>query len=200
MEALENEKYDEAIDLISAMKPEPETEVVKINLDNWTEYFSIELGNDYINYDAMKNIVSVDESMNFVIKPEYKERVVSVSGEVGVETAYEDAVHKVINVNKETGSYETEVMGIDAYESIWSEFSEQHIASDLLGGVWESSYTYNMSTELGIARSKTEAIGNDNFPIYTGGIVIEDADKMTQYIRRPKVSIVRIEGELVLSK
>ena len=41
MEALENEKYDEAIDLISAMKPEPETEVVKINLDNWTEYFSI---------------------------------------------------------------------------------------------------------------------------------------------------------------
>ena len=57
-----------------------------------------------------------------------------------------------------------------------------------------------MSTELGIARSKTEAIVNDNFPIYTGGIVIEDADKMTQYIRRPKVSIVRIEGELVLSK
>ena len=55
MEALENEKYDEAIDLISAMKPEPETEVVKINLDNWTEYFSIELGNDYINYDAIAN-------------------------------------------------------------------------------------------------------------------------------------------------
>lgn len=32
--ALENDEYDKAIELIEAMKSEPETEVVKINLDN----------------------------------------------------------------------------------------------------------------------------------------------------------------------
>ena len=92
LEALENEEYDKAIDLISAMKPEPETEVVKIDLNNWTEYFSVEIENNNLNYDAMKNIISEGESMNLVIKPEYKERIISVNGEVGAEVEYEDLV------------------------------------------------------------------------------------------------------------
>ena len=100
LEALENEEYDKAIDLISAMKPEPETEVVTIDLNNWTEYFTVEIENENLNYDAMKNIISEGESMNLVIKPEYKERIISVNGEVGAEVAYEDLVYKVINVNR----------------------------------------------------------------------------------------------------
>ena len=199
LEALENEEYDKAIDLISAMKPEPETEVVKIDLNNWTEYFSVEIENENLNYDAMKNIISESESMNLVIKPEYKERIISVNGEVGAEVEYEDLVYKVINVNKETGSYETEAMDIDAYKSIWSEYDEQHIASDILyvGGY---SNTYYMGTDTRIASAKADAIRNDGFPLPLSIIHIKDADEMTQYIRRPKINIVRVEGELVLSK
>lgn len=62
--ALENEEYEKAIDLIKAMKTEqsePDTEVVKINLENWTEYFSIEVRPTY-RYDAMKNIDEVSEN------------------------------------------------------------------------------------------------------------------------------------------
>ena len=200
LEALENEEYDKAIDLISAMKPEPETEVVTIDLNNWTEYFTVEIENENLNYDAMKNIISEGESMNLVIKPEYKERIIFVNGEVGAEVAYEDLVYKVINVNKETGSYETEVMDIDAFKSIWTEYEEQHIASNILS-VRGSSNTYYMGTDKWIASTETETIRNDGFPLPSGNsIIIKDADEVTQYIRRPKINIVRIEGELVLSK
>ena len=41
IEALDNEKYDEAIALIEAMKPQPKEEVIEITLDNWNKYFEI---------------------------------------------------------------------------------------------------------------------------------------------------------------
>lgn len=41
LEALENEEYAEAIDLIKAMMPEPEKQVVEINLENWTDFFQL---------------------------------------------------------------------------------------------------------------------------------------------------------------
>ena len=201
LEALENKEYDKAIDLISAMKPEPETDVVKINLDNWEEYFSIELENAITEYDAMKNIVSVNESWGLVLKPEYKERVVSVNGEVGAEVVYEDTVHKVINVNKDTGAYETEAMDMDSYKSEWEEIMGSLGTPNLVDVDYlESSKTYNLGLDTDIASSRGESIGK-NFSSHGGGIIyIKDADAMAQYLRRPQISIVRIEGELVLSK
>lgn len=197
LEALENEEYDKAIDLISAMKPEPETEVVKINLDNWEEYFSIELENAITEYDAMKNIVSVDESWGLVLKPEYKDKVITVNGEVGAEVTYEETIHKVINVNKDTGAYETEIMDMDSYNSERSKYTS--ITDNSLLNTEESSDTYVLDTDMRIASPKTEAFGNG--AIFSWGtIFVKDADEMTQFLRRPQISIVRVDGELVLSK
>ena len=193
--ALENEEYDKAIELINAMKSEPETEVVKINMENWTEYFSIEskATNDY---DAMKNIKSVSESWCLVLKPEYEERNISLSGEVGIEAEYEDEIHKITNIDKTTGSYESESFDRDSFvneSSSITGYDTGYLLYDL-----DISKTYGLKTTVGITDSEFIAVKSHDEEL--GKLLLKDADEWIQYARYPKIKIVRIEGELILSK
>ena len=101
---LENEEYDEAIEAINAMRPEPETETVSITLDNWQEYFSFV--DDYrYEYDAQGAISETNYLILFQLKEEYQDRLVSMNGTVGYE--YGDYVpHKVTSIDKENGSFD----------------------------------------------------------------------------------------------
>ena len=196
--ALENEEYDKAIELINAMKDEPETQVVKINMENWTEYFSVEVKTTYY-YDAMKNIKEISESWYLSLKPEYKEKIVSISGDAGIEAAYEDEVRKIINIDKATGAYETRVMDEDSLRAEYAEIKGGIVGNDgPYFSDWEISSTYDLAADMNIVSPDITAL--QSHVTSGGGIKIKDADDWTQYIRYPKINIVRIEGELILSK
>ena len=196
--ALENEEYDRAIDLINAMKSEPETQVVKIDMENWAEYFSVEVRPRY-NYDAMKNIKEISEMWYLSLKPEYKEKLVSISGEAGVEAAYEEEVRKIINVDKDTGAYETKVMDMDSLKAEYAEITGNMGGSDgPYFNDWEISSTVDMAADMSIMDTDITAL--QPHTTSGGSIRIKDAEEWTQYIRYPKINIVRIEGEMVLSK
>jgi hypothetical protein len=199
--ALENEEYEKAIDLIKAMKTEqsePDTEVVKINLENWSEYFSVEMRPTY-RYDAMKNITEVSEYWYITLKPEYKEKLVSMSGDAGIEAAYEDEVYKIVSVDKATGAYETAVMDRDSLKAEYAEITGG------MGGPdgpyfsdWEISSTYDLATDMPVMGPDVTAL--QSHTTSGGSIRIKDAEEWTQYIKYPKINVVRIEGELVLEK
>ena len=114
---LENEEYDEAIEAINAMRPEPETETLSITLDNWQEYFSFV--DDYrYEYDAQGAITETNYHIFFQLKEEYQDRLVSMNGTVGYE--YGDYVpHKVTSIDKENGSFEAEVSDGGPEETVY---------------------------------------------------------------------------------
>ena len=209
---LENEEYDEAIEAINAMRPEPETETISITLDNWQEYFSFvddyryeydaqgaitetnyhiffQLKEDYrYEYDAQGAITETNYHIFFQLKEEYQDRLVSINGTVGYE--YGDYVpHKVTSIDKENGSFEAEVSDGEPDDFGLGRFAEGESKSVELE---PSIYICD-----GIAYQKDENESIDGGPLF-----IKDADDYSnQWIYYPEeINIVRIEGEMVLNK
>lgn len=184
---LENEEYDEAIEAINAMRPEPETETISITLDNWQEYFSFV--DDYrYEYDAQGAITETNYHIFFQLKEEYQDRLVSINGTVGYE--YGDYVpHKVTSIDKENGSFEAEVSDGEPDDFGLGRFAEGESKSVELE---PSIYICD-----GIAYQKDENESIDGGPLF-----IKDADDYSnQWIYYPEeINIVRIEGEMVLNK
>ena len=184
---LENEEYDEAIEAINAMRPEPETETISITLDNWQEYFSFV--DDYrYEYDAQGAITETNYHIFFQLKEEYQDRLVSMNGTVGYE--YGDYVpHKVTSIDKENGSFEAEVSDGEPDDFGLGRFAEGESKSVELE---PSIYICD-----GIAYQKDENESIDGGPLF-----IKDADDYSnQWIYYPEeINIVRIEGEMVLNK
>lgn len=179
---LENGDYDGAKDLIDAMKPQPETETIPITLDNWSEYFSIEDEYSY-TYDANGAVDTVDMNKYLKIKPEYEEKRVSLTGTIGYE--YTSVWHAITEINKEDGSFKAELTDDLPYE----EPDE------------ETSKTEDLTSPMIISWSSTAA-EQGNSSRSGGGIQIKSADDWEkQWVSYPEeINIVRIEGELVLSK
>ena len=180
---LENEEYDEAIETINAMRPEPETETVSITLDNWQEYFSFVDKYDY-EYDAEGAITETFYSICFQLKEEYQDRVVSLNGTVGYE--YGDYVpHKITSIDKENGSFEDEVSDSGPEETVYEGESKSVELSSLVYICYARAYQESEDTS-----------------IHGGPVYIKDADDYwNKWIYYPEeINIVRIEGEMVLNK
>ena len=184
---LENEEYDEAIEAINAMRPEPETETISITLDNWQEYFSFV--DDYrYEYDAQGAITETNYHIFFQMKEEYQDRLVSLNGTVG----YEYGVyvpHKITSIDKENGTFEDEISDGEPDDFGLGRFAEGESKSVELE---PSIYICD-----GIAYQKDE-----NESIDGGPVLIKDADNYSSiWIYYPEeINIVRIEGEMVLNK
>lgn len=179
---LENGDYDGAKALIDAMKPLPDTETIPITLDNWSEYFSIEDEYTY-TYDANGAVDTVEMYKYLKIKPEYEEKKVSLTGTIGYE--YTSVWHAIIEVNKEDGSFKAKLTDDLPYE-------EQDE---------ETSKTEDLTSPMLISWSSTVAKQGDT-STNGGEIEIKSADDWEkQWVSYPEeINIVRIEGELVLSK
>ena len=182
---LENEEYDEAIEAINAMRPEPETETVSITLDNWQEYFSFV--DDYrYEYDAQGAITETYYGIRFQLKEEYQNRLVSMNGTVGYE--YDDYVpHKITSIDKESGSFEDEVSDGGPEETVYEGESTSEELSSSVYICTADVYQYKES---------------ENMDYHGGPLFIKDADDYSnQWIYYPEeINIVRIEGEMVLNK
>lgn len=182
---LENEEYDEAIEAINAMRPEPETETISITLDNWQEYFSFV--DDYrYEYDAQGAITETNYHIFFQLKEEYQDRLVSINGTVGYE--YGDYVpHKVTSIDKENGSFEAEVSDGGPEETVYEGESKSEELSSSVYICTADVYQYKES---------------ENMDYHGGPLFIKDADDYSnQWIYYPEeFNIVRIEGEMVLNK
>lgn len=180
---LENGEYDEAIEAINAMRPEPETETISITLDNWQEYFS--LVDDYrYEYDAQGAITETYYYIFFQLKEEYQDRLISLNGIVGYE--YGDYVpHKITSIDKENGSFEAEVSDSGPKETVYEGVSK---SEELSSSVFICNATAYMERE-------SESIDG-------GPVLIKDADNYSSiWIYYPEeINIVRIEGEMVLNK
>lgn len=180
---LENEEYDEAIEAINAMRPEPETETVSITLDNWQEYFSFVDKYDY-EYDAEGAITKTYCWICFQLKEEYQDRLVSINGTVGYE--YGDYVpHKVTSIDKENGTFEAGVSDSGPKEIVYEGESK---SEELTSSVYICDASAYMERESG--------------SIDGGPVLIKDADNYSSiWIYYPEeINIVRIEGEMVLNK
>ena len=182
LKCLENGDYDGAIALIDAMKPQPETEVISITLDNWSEYFSIEDEHTF-TYDANGAIDETSLQKVLQIKPEYEGKQVSLSGTIGYE--YTSVWHIVTDINKEDGSF---IMGVT--DDRPNDFPDE-----------ETSRTEDLTSPMYISWSSAEAKRGDT--TRSGrNILIKNADDWEkQWVLYPEeITIIRIEGELVLSK
>ena len=181
---LENEEYDEAIEAINAMRPEPETETVSITLDNWQEYFSFV--DDYrYEYDAQGAITETYYGIRFQLKEEYQDRLVSLNGTVGYE--YEFVSHKITSIDKENGTFEDEVSDGGPEETVYEGESKSEELSSSVYICTADVYQYKES---------------ENMDYHGGPLFIKDADDYSnQWIYYPEeINIVRIEGEMVLNK
>ena len=181
---LENEEYDEAIEAINAMRPEPETETVSITLDNWQEYFSFV--DDYrYEYDAQGAITETYYDICFQLKEEYQDRLVSLNGTVGYE--YEYVPHKITSIDKETGSFEVEESNGGPVDNYY-EGNLESTSEELSSSVYIcTAITYQEIEDMS----------------HSGpAILIKDADEYrNKWIYYPEeINIVRIEGEMVLNK
>lgn len=179
---LENGDYDGAKALIDAMKPQPDTETIPITLDNWSEYFSIEDEYSY-KYDANGAVDTVEMIKYLKIKPEYEEKQVSLTGIIGYE--YTSVWHVITETNKEDGSFKAELTDDLPYKSPGE----------------ETSRTEDLTSPMIISWSSTVA-EQSNSSMSGGGIQIKNADDWEkQWVSYPEeINIVRIDGELVLSK
>ena len=182
LNCLENADYDGAIALIDAMKPQPETEKISITLDNWSEYFSIEDEYTY-TYDANGAIDETSLRKVLKIKPEYEDKQVSLTGTIGYE--YTPVWHAITEINKEDGSFIMEIT-----DDRPNDFPDE-----------ETSKTEDLTYPMYISGSSVEAKQGD-IARSSACVQIKNADDWEkQWVLYPEeISIVRIEGELVLSK
>ena len=85
---------------------EPKTETIDLTIDNWKSFFSIVCENEN-QLDAQGNIEYIYVRYYLELLPEYENRVISLSGNVGIE--YESVSHRITNVNKQDGTWTDEV-------------------------------------------------------------------------------------------
>lgn len=186
-DCLENGDYDKAIELIEAMKPEPSVEMIPLTLDNWSTYFSTENVITHMERDANGNIMSSKYEVDLVLKPEYKEKLVSISGEIGYECDY--VPHIVTNIDKATGLFDIESVekGPEGFDS----FLRTHI-----------SQTMDIRYIMDMGRIFIESSFTVRENMQTTDVIIANAEEIgDQYLYCPEeITIVRIDGEIVLEK
>ena len=184
-DCLEKEDYDKAIELIEAMKPELSTETIQLTLENWSTYFSKENEIRTIDKNANGEILDSVLEVELRLKPEYREKLLSISGEIGYEC--DRVPHIVTNIDKATGLFDTELV-----ES---------------GPIDEENYDSHISTtkELdycrGVIQIDTARRGGE-YGRGGANIIIYGADEVgIQYLYYPEdIRVIRVNGELILSK
>ena len=185
-DCLENKDYDKAIELIEAMKPEPATETISLTLENWSTYFSRENVIRPLNQNANGEIMEAAFDVYLVLKPEYVEKMISLSGEIGYEC---DLVpHIVTNIDKETGLFDTELIesGPADEEAIGRRISTTKQLDYSRGGI-----------EIANGIKGDEKLGLRGLDI---SIYYADEGN-TQYLYYPEeINVIRFNGELVLNK
>lgn len=186
-DCLENKDYDKAIEFIETMKPEPSTETIPITLDNWATYFSQENEINPLTKNGYGEIIESSFEVVLRLKPEYREKLVSLSGEIGYECVR--VPHIVTNIDKATGFFDTELVEsgpVDTEDPICN-VSTTHRLDYKRGGI-----------EIDIAkRADPHGLG-----LRGSNIIIYGAEEAgPQYLYYPEeINIIRINGELVLSK
>lgn len=188
--SLENEDYDKALRIIEAMKSEQPTETIPLTVDNWSTYFEVKGNPSHSTYDldANGNIKRSVYQLDLQLKPEYAEKLVSVSGTVGYE--YGDYVpHIVTNIDETTGSYET--------ERVESGPGDEYVFHNTVSRSSQIDYTGKVSN---IADSMVFAENGNTYGDIS--VTIYNSDQAgTQYIYYPEdINVISVDGELVLRK
>ena len=192
-DCLENEDYDKALRIIKAMKPEQQTETITLTLDNWETYYEIKenIHHETWNLDGQGNILYSLYDIDLALRPEYSDKLVSASGKVGYQYSY--APHRVTNIDKTTGLFETELIEHGPADETVNQFSDQGKASEMR----DFDYTG------GVVKLVDSWTCKEGDPYVTGTeVTIADADNVgTQYLYYPEeINIISINGELVLRK
>lgn len=192
-DCLENEDYDKALRIIKAMKPEQQTETITLTLDNWETYYELkeEISHTSYDLDAQGNIQRSSYNINLVLKPEYSDKLVSISGDIGYEYSY--TPHIITNIDKTTGLFETELIENPPVDDYGKEYIEQETISE----------TREFDYSGGVLRLGNSQVCKKRDAYYWDIYVsIYDADEVgTQYIYYPEeINIISINGELVLRK
>lgn len=130
IEALDNEKYDEAIALIEAMKPQPKEEVIEITLDNWSKYFEIIRVTNIGQKNADGSVKDLYAEDLFQIKDEYKDKLISC--DLGIGYTWEYEAKQVTSVNKDDLTFE-----LGAVDSIPDELNGTFYGRDEQQSDWK---------------------------------------------------------------
>ena len=133
--ALEEERYDDAIDAISAMKPAPEIEEVTITKDNFLDYYEVVLQEANNEKDAAGNIVTLylypQSDLVYGLKEEYKDRLVWEGSHVEIGVTGTHNLRKLESVDWQSGEYVlSDVLYDDVRQSVWEQFSQSSIYSE----------------------------------------------------------------------
>ena len=192
-DCLENEDYDKALRIIKAMKPEQQTETITLTLDNWETYYEMKenIHHETWNLDGQGNILYSLYDIDLALRPEYSDKLVSASGKVGYQYSY--APHRVTNIDKTTGLFETELIEHGPADETVNQFSDQGKASEMK----------DLDYSGGVVKLVDSWTCKGGDPYVTGTrVTISDADNVgTQYLYYPEeINIISINGELVLRK
>ena len=192
-DCLENEDYDKALRIIKAMKPEQQTETITLTLDNWETYYEMKenIHHETWNLDGQGNILYSLYDIDLALRPEYSDRLVSVSGKVGYQYSY--APHRVTYIDKTTGLFETELVEHGPADETVNQFLNQGKASEMK----------DIDYSGGVVKLVDSWTCKEGDPYVTGTeVTIADADNVgTQYLYYPEeINIISINGELVLRK
>ena len=203
--ALEEERYDDAIDAISAMKPEPEEIVVEITPENFWDYYEVVYSDSILNKDAAGNILSIWGSQDFylALKEEYASVLVPDNPNIEVGVTADVVMKRLESVDWNSGEYQISNENYDdmeaAYVSSWS--MNKRTAFDDISTVFSgskrlSAMIYNTDFAGGFLYQYT-----DNWGTYwrNGDIKPDDSYDEVYIVAPENIEIVRAEGTLVLS-
>ena len=189
MEANADEE-SEASDTSESNTSESETpnETIQITLDNWDTYLTIEDRLEPWNRDDDGAIIDEFCYYDLVLRPEYKDNAVSLTGNVVYE--YECALHTITDIEKDTGDIETVTYESELPQWLINPLSE--VISD------------SKSVDLSIEGSTIITASAFSENSSTGAIIVKESDTVgEQFIIYPEdintdIRFIDIEGELVL--
>jgi len=145
---------------------------------------------DYRNF-RKPSILRSSYRINLVLKPEYSDKLASISGDIGYEYSY--VPHKIINIDKTTGLFETERIE----NGPGDEFVKAYIGQGFISETREFDYSGGV---LRIANS--QVCKKAEYYYMDTCVSIYDSDEIgIQYLYYPEeINILSINGELELRK
>ena len=186
IDALEAEDYETATAAFQGYLPVPEEEVVELSLDNWSDYFELNLKPE-IKMDAQESIDRVNEHYVLELKPEYQGKCRIENGFVGYE--YENVFCRITKVYPD-GTYDYETSEVPAYYySLNNELGLQSESSDLT-----PNGTYIISLNYYAFRSDDTGIG--------GYLPVKSAEEFSDIftIKPENINIVTVKGTLIIER
>ena len=186
IDALEAKDYEKAKEYVTSLMPEPEE--VTLTVDNWSDYFEVRK-EDTFDKDAYGVNLTESTKYLFELKPEYENAVLN---NVVIGFEYENKCYKVVNLNKEDGTYDTEVA------------TDQNILSSIF--IDNSLGQYSESLDV---TGTTPLVFCSYYPLdsngaieLTGKLYLQDADDHPdQYIVMPDhIDIVTVSGSISIAK